>query len=60
MNKWLVLEDNKVVNIVIWDGVSEWSPGYGLDVEPYQDGVSIGFIKNEDGTFSAPPEEPTE
>lgn len=60
MNEWLVLEGNKVVNIVIWDGVSEWSPDYGLDVDLYQDGVAIGFIKNDDGTFSPPPDEPTE
>jgi hypothetical protein len=51
-NYWLVLKDNTVVNIVIWDGVSEWGPGEGLTVEKYQPNVNIGATKNPDGTFT--------
>ena len=54
MNKWIVLEGGKVVNIILWDGVSEWNPGNGLTFEPHQDGINIGDIKNEDGTFTKP------
>lgn len=59
-DRWLVLNGNTVENIVLWDGVSEWTPGDGLTLEPYQDGVHIGYVKNEDGTFSIPQKEPTE
>ena len=53
-NMWLVLDGNKVVNIVLWDGVSDWGPGEGLTVEPFNENAAIGSIKNEDGTFTGP------
>jgi hypothetical protein len=27
--------DNAVINIIVWDGVSEWAPPEGHRIEPY-------------------------
>ena len=60
INKYLVLNsDNTVVNIIVYDGVSEYNPGEGLTLEQHpvnEDDtlpfVTIGSVKNTDGTFS--------
>ena len=53
--------NNIVENVVLWDGVSEWGPPEGCDLVDVTD-LKVGprCIRNEDGTFSAPSEEPTE
>jgi len=62
VDKYLVLDSNNtVVNIIVYDGVSEYNPGEGLYLEVYpvdSDGnyvfVTMGSIKNNDGTFTHP------
>ena len=61
-NRYLILDQsNTVVNIIIYDGVSEYNPGERLTIEPHpleQDGsysyVTIGSIKNTDGSWTHP------
>lgn len=49
---YAVIENNTVVNVVLWDGESKWSPDNGV-VIPAADGVGIGWLYA-DGTFTAP------
>lgn len=51
--RYAVIENGVVVNTVLWDGTTAWSPP-GL-VLPIEDTVSIGFLYA-DGVFTAPPE----
>lgn len=55
-SNYLVLDsDNKIVNIVVWNGVAEFNPGEGLTLEavPTDPEVyyNIGMYKHSDGTF---------
>ena len=64
-SRYLVLDsNNSVVNIIVYDGISEYNPGEGLSLEPNPVDenknyifTTIGSVKNEDGTFTHP--EPT-
>jgi hypothetical protein len=69
VDKYLVLnENNEVVNIIMYDGVSEYNPGEGLSVEVHPrladdpeiyEYVNIGSVRNSDGTWTHPvPETP--
>jgi hypothetical protein len=49
---YAVIENNTVVNVVLWDGKSEWSPDNGVAI-PAADGVGIGW-SYADGVFTAP------
>jgi hypothetical protein len=53
----IVNSSNIVENVVLWDGVTEWSPCHEDDqLVLILDGVSVqaGDIHNEDDTFSRP------
>jgi len=47
MNKYFVVResDDEIINIVIWDGISAWQPDAGQYLEPFQEGVGIGYGK---------------
>lgn len=55
MANYAIVESGVVVNIVIWDGVAEWSPNPGQSAVEIKDGDEVGigysFI---DGEFVAP------
>ncbi|WP_447867172.1 tail fiber assembly protein [Rahnella bonaserana] len=55
MSNFAIVESAVVVNIVIWDGVAEWSPNPGQTAVEVKDGNEVGigysFI---DGKFVAP------
>lgn len=55
MANYAIVENGVVVNIVIWDGVAEWSPNTGQTAVEIKDGDEVGigysFI---DGEFVAP------
>lgn len=36
-------QDNKAVNFVLWDGVSEYNPGDNLTLIPLPEGVSYNY-----------------
>ena len=55
MNYALVDNTGLVVNIIIWDGESDWQPPEGLIAVPLTDGAAIGWSYVE-GEFIAPPE----
>ncbi|MFW5401370.1 tail fiber assembly protein [Yersinia sp. 1252 StPb PI] len=58
MNKYAVVLNGVVINIVVWDGVTEWQPNEGEAIVA-TDEIGIGWYYA-DGTFTAPPEpEPT-
>lgn len=53
---YAVVSAGVVINVVVWDGETEWSPETGAAIET--DGsVGIGWLYH-DGTFSPPPVEP--
>ena len=45
MSTYLVIKDNKVVNTVVWDGESDWTPPEGTTVELAPSGVVIGWTR---------------
>lgn len=60
VDKYLVLnESGTVVNIIMYDGETEYNPGEGLSIEihPRDENneytfVDIGSVKNSDGTYT--------
>lgn len=55
MNKYAVIKDNVVMNIIMWDGNPPWAPPEDSEVVNIE-GIfcSPGYLKNEDGSFSDP------
>lgn len=56
MNRYAIVEDNKVVNVILWDGEDPYSP----EAVAVGDEVGIGWTQNSDGSFTAPPVEVVE
>jgi hypothetical protein len=54
-NRYVVLRENVVENIVAWDGISEWAPPHGTTAQPLLTFASIGWIMQDNGSFVAPP-----
>ena len=53
-NYFVIKQSNeKIVNVVVWDGVSLWRPDEGHYVELAVDSVGIGWQKV-DGEWTAP------
>ena len=52
---WLELKDGYVINVIVWDGVSPYTPE-GIELVKCDDapGVSIGWTRTVDGTWGAP------
>jgi len=55
---WAVIDSNTniVVNVVLWDGVSTWSPPEGC-IAIQSDVAGIGWIYNPDDGSLTPPED---
>jgi hypothetical protein len=53
MNGYLVIKDNTVINTIVWDGVSDWTPPEGTTVELAPAHVGIGWTRV-DGEWVAP------
>ena len=53
---WLAIKGDRVVNVIVWDGISPYDPGDGIELVPSDDtpGVGIGWTRNADGTWTAP------
>lgn len=52
--KYAVVENNRVVNTTLWDGISQWSPEIGVAILAGND-VGIGWSYS-DGVFTSPEE----
>ena len=63
---WAVIAGDTVVNSVVWDGVSDWTPPEGTILESLADWphVGIGWTYNSKATVNKfvdnRPEEPTD
>lgn len=55
--KYAVIRDGKVVNVILWDGKTEYDPGEGVELVELPAGAGIGwsYVK---GEFAAPPPPP--
>jgi hypothetical protein len=53
MSGYLVIKNNTVINTVVWDGVSDWTPPEGTTVELAPAHVGIGWARV-DGNWVAP------
>jgi hypothetical protein len=53
MNGYLVIKDEQVINAVLWDGKSDWTPPEGTTVELAPAHVGIGWTRV-DGNWIAP------
>jgi len=50
-------ETNIVENVIIWDGVSPWTPPAGTSLVNVTDvPCDIGWVQQPDGTFAPAPE----
>lgn len=59
MNSYAIIEDGNVVNVILWDGLVEWTPPPGATVRQVPDGVACGPGYTFDGAnFIAPPAPP--
>lgn len=45
MSTYLVIKDEQVINTVVWDGVSDWTPPQGTTVELAPAHVGIGWTR---------------
>jgi hypothetical protein len=45
MSGYLVIKDEQVINAVVWDGVSDWTPPEGTTVELAPAHVGIGWTR---------------
>lgn len=45
MNRYAILEGNKVVNVALWDGQSEWNPGGEIVKLPNDSPVGPGYTR---------------
>ena len=45
MNGYLIVKDEQVINTVLWDGVSDWTPPEGTTVELAPAHVGIGWTR---------------
>ena len=46
MNTYLILKGNEIINTVLWDGVSDWTPPEGTTAVVAPAGVGIGWTKS--------------
>lgn len=54
-----VILNGQVVNVVLWDGVSDWSPGEIYAALECPDHVGIGWLWNaDDGFYQVAVEDP--
>ena len=53
MNTYLIIKDDQVINTVLWDGVSEWTPPESTTAELAPAHVGIGWTRV-DGNWIAP------
>lgn len=51
--RYLIMDGNRVANVVVWDGETPWQ--HDAPVEPAPDGVGPGFTRNPDGSWTPPP-----
>lgn len=45
--KYLVIKDNKIINVIEWDGVKAWTPPPDCTVEKRTGDEWIGWEKND-------------
>lgn len=57
MNGYLIIKDEQVINTILWDGVSDWTPPEGTTVELAPAHVGIGWVRVADNWVA--PEAPT-
>lgn len=55
MDRYLLIKDDVVVNVTVWDGVSPWDPPEGVTLQLDPGGVGPRWTRQPDGTFAPPP-----
>lgn len=59
MAKYMLIKNDKVENIIEYDGVSSYAPPQGCALYPYQEGAAIG-MDVVDGVVQVPQGNPVE
>jgi hypothetical protein len=54
MTRWLIMHGDRVTNVVVWDGATEWDAPEGATLLEAPAGVGPGF-RLVDGVWVAPP-----
>jgi len=55
MKMYALVQNGEVVNMIVWDGESEWTPPEGLTAIPTPDGSPVAIGWSFDGTSFEPP-----
>ena len=45
MKNYIIIKNEKIINICIWDGVTDWTPPDGTTVEEHDEIAKIGDIR---------------
>ena len=56
MDRWCIIDTftNQVLNVIVWDGVTEYSPPEGTYLRPAKEPVEVGWVYNSNtDTYSA-------
>jgi hypothetical protein len=60
MNTYLILKGNEIINTILWDGVSNWTPPEGTTAVIAPEGVGIGWTKSGSNWIAPEPPAPPE
>lgn len=52
--RYALIQDGKVINVVLWDGLTDWSPGDDVTAIDCADHVGIGWTWDTDNGFQLP------
>lgn len=55
MNTYALVQGGEVVNVIVWDGESEWTPPTGQTAVAIPDGSEAAIGWSYDGTNFEPP-----
>lgn len=54
--RWALIDDDRIVNVIVWDGVEPYDPG-ALEILELEEGSPLGIGWTRDGDeWIAPPE----
>lgn len=55
LKQYAHIENDTVINVVVWDGVSDWQPGFEPIIIEEGSPIWIGWTRQENGEWAPPP-----
>lgn len=57
LKQYAHIENDTVINVIVWDGVSDWQPGFETMLIEEGSPIWIGWTRQSEGVWVAPPAE---